>query len=156
MNPRARIRRASALLLLAVLSFACGGGGGNGGSPTEPPAPTGKQFQFSIGASAVFLDGALLEVTASVDGREVSRVDFSRGGGSCVVFCGIAGTAQNLAPGNHSITFTVVRQTRTVTEYQVVGSGILSDTNGNPEPVNFPPQRARLRAGDSVTFTLRV
>lgn len=152
-----RVRSAVAVLVLSLACLACGGGGGHGSGPTEPAPPAGKQFQFSMGAQAVFLDGGLLEVAALVDGREVARMDFSRGGGSCSVACGITGRAQNLSSGTHAITFTVVRQTRAVTEYLVAASGVLSDAaTGSREVVNFPPQRMRLRAGESVTFTLRV
>lgn len=144
-----------AVLILCLACLACDGGGG--GSPTEPRPPSGKRFQFTVLAISTFLEGGLLEAAVSVDGREVSRVDWSRGGSACVIACGIAADVQGLTPGTHTIRFTVVRQTRTTVHYTVSYNGILTDPATNQrDPVSSQPQQIRLQAGQSVTFTLRV
>jgi hypothetical protein len=152
---KSAVRRAVAVLVLPLVCLACGGGGG--GSPTEPPPASGKRIQFTVLAISTFLQGGLLEATVSFDGREVSRVDWSRGGSACTVACGIAADVQGLAPGNHTIRFTVVRQTQATVHYTVAYSGILIDPATNQrDPVSSQPQQLRLQAGQSVTFNLRV
>ncbi len=151
-----KVRSAVAVLILSLVCLACNGGGG-GSSPTEPRPPSGKRFQFTVLAISTFLEGGLLEAAVSVDGREVSRVDWSRGGSACVIACGLAADVQGLAPGTHTIRFTVVRQTRTTVHYTVTYSGVLTDPATNQrDPVSSQPQQLRLQAGQSVTFNLRV
>jgi hypothetical protein len=150
-----RVRLATAIVVLAVVCLACGGGGG-GNSPTEPPAPTGKRFQFVVGAQSTVLQGGVIEATVSVDGREVSRRDWSGTSDSCQILCDQTADVRGLSAGNHTVTFTVVRQTRTTVDYTVTCNGIVIHENGNQEVANLPPQRRQLRAGQSVTFSIRI
>jgi hypothetical protein len=150
------VRRVVAVLTLSLVCLACGGGGG-GSSPTEPPPPSsGKQFRFTTGATSAILQGGVIEATVSVDGREVSRMDWSGTSGSCVVLCTIPSDVRGLSAGNHTVTFTVVRQTRTIVDYFVTCNGIVTHENGNQQVVNMPQQRAQLRVGQSVTFNIRI
>lgn len=151
-----RVCSVVAVLVCSLMCLTCGGGGG-GSSPTEPPAPSGKRFQFTVLAISTFLQGGLQEATVSFDGREVSRVDWSRGGSACVITCELGADVQGIAPGDHTIRFTVVRQTQTTIHYTVGYSGILTDpATGRRDPVSSSPQQLQLRAGQSVSFTLRV
>lgn len=146
--------RPVAAFVLALVSFACGGGGGRG--PTEPSAPSGKQFQFSVTAAPGNFEGNILEGVVSFDGREVSRVDWSRSGGGCFFPCEITANVQGISSGDHTVRFTVVRQERTTTLYQFVLSGFISDPRtGSREQVNQVSQSVRLRAGEGVNFTVR-
>jgi hypothetical protein len=149
-----RARRASGVLILSLLCLACGGGGGGNGGPTEPPPPTGKRFQFNVFASPI--DGGLVEATLSLDGRQIARRDWPATTGSvCTILCGLPGDEQGLTPGNHTLTFTVVRQNRTTLEYIVNGSGVVTDlATGGQRAIVMPQQNPRLRAGQSVTFTV--
>ena len=148
---------AAAVFVLSLMCFACGGGHGGGSGPTEPPAPTGKRLQFTISAALGNFSGALLESAASFDGREVGRTDWTRAGGACTEVCGIAADVQGISPGSHTVRYTVVRQDRALIDYVVVFSGIISDpATGSRETVTSPPQQRRLRAGESVTFTVRI
>jgi hypothetical protein len=154
MNPR--VRSALAVLALSLVCLACGGGGGS--SPTEPtpPTSTGKRFQFTVGAQSTILQGGVIEATVSVDGREVSRRDWSGTSGSCQLLCSLVSDVRGLSAGNHTVTFTVVRQTRTTVDYTVTCNGIVTHENGSQEVANLPHQRAQLRAGQSVSFNIRI
>jgi len=146
-----RVRSAVAVLVLSVVCLACGGGG-HGGGPTEP---SGQRLQVTL--IAVPVGGNLLEAAVSFDGREVSRVDWSRTGGSCALFCGLAVDVAGISAGEHTIRFTVVRQTRATVDYFVNYGGVLTDpATGRQDPVNSPQQSVRLQAGQSASFTLRV
>lgn len=149
-------RRTLAVLVLSLVCLACGGGGG-GSSPTEPTPPptTGKRFQFNVVVTAP-LQGGLVEGTVSVDGREVSRMDWSGTSGFCQLFCTLVNDVRGLSAGNHTITFTVVRQTRTTIDYVVGCNGIVFHENGTQQPANLPVQQVQLRAGQSVTFNIRI
>lgn len=147
---------AAAVLVLCLTMLACGGGGGGGGGtgPTVPPAPTGKRFQFSVFASP--LDGALVEAAVALDGRELSRRDWPATTGSgCTLLCTLSGDVRGLSAGNHTVTFMVVRQTRAAAEYVVNGSGVVTDAaTGEQRVIFMPRQNHRLRAGQTVTYTV--
>lgn len=150
-------RSAAAVFILSLMSLACGGGGGGGRGPTEPSGPTGKRLQFTVVAAPGNFEGGILEGAVFFDDREVGRVDWSRAGGACEFPCEITGDVQGISPGNHTVRFTVVRQERAVTLYQFVLSGsIIDPTSGGREPISQVSQRLRLRAGESVTFTVRI
>lgn len=148
------VRQRCAVLLLAVVCLACGGGGGGGSGPTEPPPPTGKRFQFNVFASPT--GAGLIEASLSLDGREISRRDWQRTTGSpCTILCTLGGDVRGLTPGNHTVTFTVVRQTRTTIEYVVSGSGVVTDlATGQQRAIIMEQRSPRLRAGQSVTYTV--
>jgi hypothetical protein len=152
-----RVRPVAAVVILSLMSFACGGGGGGGRGPTEPSGPTGKRLQFTVVAAPGNFEGGILEGAVFFDGREVGRVDWSRAGGACEFPCEVAGDVQGVSPGNHTVRFTVVRQERTTTLYQFVLSGSITDpATGTREPISQVSQRLRLRAGESVTFNVRI
>jgi hypothetical protein len=147
-----RLQLASSLLALSLACLACDRGGG-GGSPTAPPQPTGKRFQFTVGGVA--FDG-LLEATVTFDGREVARTDWSAQGGPCGILCGINADVQGISPGEHTVAFTVVRQPEPVGTYALSCHGIITDpTNSQQQVINTPQQQLRLRAGQSATFRIR-
>lgn len=152
-----RSRSAAAVFVLSLLCFACGGGHGGGGGPTEPPQPTGKRLQFTVTAALPNFSGAVLEAAVSFDGREVGRTDWTRAGGSCALICETSADVQGISPGSHTVRYTVVRQDHAVIEYTVFFSGILIDpATGSRTSVTAPQQQLRLRAGESVTFTVRI
>ena len=155
MNPTAR--SAAAVFILSLMSFACGGGGGGGRGPTEPSVPTGKRLVFTVAAAPGNFEGGILEGAVFFDGREVGRVDWSRAGGSCFFPCEVGADVQGISAGNHTVRFTVVRQERTTTLYQFVLGGFLTDpATGAREPISQVSPRLRMRAGESVTFTVRI
>jgi hypothetical protein len=153
---RASLWRVSAVVILSLMCLACGGGGGGGGNgPTEPPAPTGKRFVFSVFASPLG-SGTLIEASLSLDGREIDRRDWQRTTGSaCTILCSLNGDERGLTPGNHTLTYTVVRQVRQTTEYDVNGSGVVTDlATGQQRAIILGSRSARLGAGQSVTYTV--
>jgi hypothetical protein len=150
-------RSVAAVFILSLMSFACGGGGGGGRGPTEPSGPTGKRLQFSVVAAPGNFEGGILEGAVFFDNREVGRVDWSRAGGACEFPCEVVGDVQGIPPGNHTVRFTVVRQERATTLYQFVLSGVIIDpSSGGREPVSQVSPRVRLRAGEGVTFNVRI
>lgn len=145
---------ATAVLTLSFVCLGCGGGGGGGTGPTQPPPPTGKRFQFNVFASPI--GGTLIEATLSLDGRELSRRDWqSTTGSACTILCTLGGDVRGLSSGNHTVTFTVVRQTRQVNEYVVNGSGVVTDlATGQQRAILMEQRDPRLGAGQSVTYTV--
>ncbi|MEP7010172.1 MAG: hypothetical protein ABJC13_07600 [Acidobacteriota bacterium] len=154
MNRRAR--SAAAVFILSLISFACGGGGGGGG-PTDPPAPSGKRFQFTVVAAPGNFEGGILEGAIFFDDREVGRTDWSRAGGPCEFPCEVLGDVQGIPPGSHVVRFTVVRQERALMFYQIILSGFVIDpVSGSRTQINRVSDRVRLRAGESVNFTVTI
>jgi hypothetical protein len=151
-----RLRPAVAVVILSLVCLACGGGDGGRKGPTEP-GPTGKRLQFSVVAAPGNFEGGILEGAVLFDDREVGRVDWSRAGGACEFPCEVTADVPNISPGNHTIRFLVVRQERATVLYQFVLSGTIVDpATGSREPFSQTSQRLRLRAGEGVSFTVRI
>jgi len=136
---------ARSLLLLA----ACGGG-------HSSTAPTGPQSQF---AANIILDtfsaGTVLTASVSLDGQEIGRSDWSSVGG-CTGPCIILGAQDTVpAPGHHTVTVTILRESVPVIDYSVRGTVFLSTAQANGS-VPLPLQSGNMKPGDTVTYDIQI
>ncbi len=133
---------AAGLALLLLLG--CGSG--------HRSTPTGPQSQL---VATILLDtfssGSVLAATVSLDGHEIGRSDWGTVGG-CIGTCLVQGAQDSLpAPGPHTVTVTILRQTVDIIDYDFRGSVFLSEPAGTGS-IPLPLQTKKLMAGGSVTY----
>lgn len=145
------------VVALVVVLAACGGGGGKSGGPSGPTAPSGPKNQLIIDVVLVSQTvGAGLQIaTLTLDGRELSRLDWTGfPGSSCQSDCHVVGTTTDVSTGPHTVKVTVVSQSRTVMRYITLGAVTFGDSAGNAKEITLPSENRTLRAGDSLSYPI--
>lgn len=138
-----------AATLSLLLLVACSGG-------HSSTTPTGPQSQFAVNVVLdLFSPGSLLAASVSLDGQELGRSDWSSLGG-CTGPCLIVGAQSALpAPGHHTVTVTILRESVPSIDYDVRGTVFLSAPEGNGT-IPLPVDSAGLKPGDSVTYDIQI
>jgi hypothetical protein len=139
---------ACAAALSLLLLAACGG--------HSTTTPTSLQNQFAVDVVLdPFSAGFVLAASVSLDGQEIGRTDWSSLGG-CNGPCLVQGAQGTVpAPGHHTVTVTILRESAPVIDYNVQGNAFVTtaDTNGT---IPLPLQTGNLKPGDSVTYDIQI
>jgi hypothetical protein len=127
---------------------------GCGGHSTT--TPTGLQNQFAVDVVLdPFSTGFVLAASVSLDGQEIGRTDWSSLGG-CTGPCLVQGAQGTVpAPGHHTVSVTILRESAPVIDYNVQGNAFVTtpDTNGT---IPLPLQTGNLKPGDSLTYDIQI
>lgn len=138
----------AAILVATSLALACGGGGG--GSPTQPPPATGNLVTVAIGVNSLDPGQGVREASVSLDGREVGRRSWP---GGCAGGCLANGMVSNVPADAHTVSFTVLAQSRPSVRYFGLGTVVVRDTaSGRERRFDLPRQNATLRVGQSISY----
>jgi hypothetical protein len=123
--------------------------------PDWPAAVPGSRT-LQIEGTLEIQQGGVLEATVLYDGLEVpgARSRCPRPTGCAVLELE---TSLLSASGHHTIAFQVLRQSQEVMDYRAEGTVLVSRENVNlgGVPMRLGPTRARLAAGDTVTFDVQ-
>jgi hypothetical protein len=144
-----------ALFLAAVVG--CGGGGGGG--PTAPPQPTAnRQVVIAYAIETSGRASTMQEVNLLWDDRVVGS--YSGAPTNALAFTPIL---NGVAPGSHSLTLRIARQTRSPTTYHlfstqsiVPNTVVINAPGRSSEIINLPRDTVSLRTGDSRRYEISV
>ena len=126
------------------------------GKHSSTTTPTGLQNQFAVDVVLdPFSAGFVFAASVSLDGQEIGRSDWSSLGG-CTGPCLVQGAQGTIpAPGHHTVSVTILRESAPVIDYNVQGHAFVStpDANGT---ITLPLQTGNLKPGDSVTYDIQI